>query len=101
MKTIRSVILCAVIAILASCVSTGTKFDVAKTNEIKPRVTTVAELTRWFGKPWSKRPQKDGTIQYVWQYTKAAAMVGVTEQQVLTVFAPADEKVKDFSLKQK
>ena len=101
MKTIRAVIFCVVINILAGCVSTGSKFDVTKTKEIKPGVTTIEDLTTWFGKPWSRRPQKDGTIQYVWQYTKAGVAVGITEQQVLTVFVTSDEKVKDFSLKQK
>ncbi len=87
--------------LLAGCASTGAKFDLGRVNDIKPGITEAADLMAWFGKPWSKRPQNDGTIRYLWQYTKGAIAVGVTEQQALTVFVRADGKVRDFSLKQK
>lgn len=100
MKIISTAIL-GIALLLTGCVSTGSKFDTAKTNDIKPGATTVSELTAWFGKPWSGKAQTDGTTCYVWQHTTAGAFVGVTEQQVLTVFVSPDGKVKDFTLKQK
>ena len=80
--------------------SRGSRFDVTKTEEIRPQVTTIANLQEWFGKPWSGRDQKDGTTKYVWQYTKAGFAVGIVEQRVLTVWVQ-NGLVRDFTVSQK
>lgn len=87
--------------ILSGCISTGTRFNASKTSDIKPQITTLSDLQLWFGKPWSERPQKDGSTRYVWQFTKGGFAVGVGEQQVLTVSVGPDGRVKEFGFKQK
>ncbi|MBC8009957.1 MAG: hypothetical protein H7067_07660 [Burkholderiales bacterium] len=100
MKTIRSLILFSAALLLGGCISGGTRVDLAEVDKIQPGVTLIADLESKFGKPWSAKKQDDGSTKYVWQYTKMAFAVGVTEQRVLTVFAEGG-KVKDYTVKDK
>jgi hypothetical protein len=70
-------------ALVAGCVSTGSRFDHAKADNIQRGQTTEAELRAWFGKPFDSRSLPDGFKLLTWQYTKAGFAVGVTEQQIL------------------
>jgi len=94
MKHILSLIATALIVV--GCAATGHRFDLSKTSEIKRGVTTQAELEEWFGKPWSSKSKSGGSREVVWQYTKAAMAVGITEQQVLTAYVDQRGIVTDF-----
>ncbi|HEY1171610.1 MAG TPA: hypothetical protein VGH19_09590 [Verrucomicrobiae bacterium] len=86
-------------ALIISGCATGKKFDVSKTQNIKRGETVPTQLTEWFGKPWTVREKKDGTQEYIWQYTRGT-IGGLVEQQELRVYVDPDGKVKDFTLKQ-
>lgn len=100
MKTTLNILLLSTALLLGGCISGGTRVDLAEVNKIQPGVTLITDLESKFGKPWSAKKQDDGTTKYVWQYTKVAFAVGVTEQRVLTVFVE-NGKVKDYTLKDK
>jgi outer membrane protein assembly factor BamE (lipoprotein component of BamABCDE complex) len=83
-------------SLLAGCVSTGTRFDLAKTDTIQRGKTTAAELENWFGKPFASRSFQDGAKLLTWQYTKAGLAVGIVEQQVLEANVDQNGVVTDY-----
>jgi hypothetical protein len=56
------------------------------------------DLRAWFGKPALTTDKGDGTKELLWQYTAVAAMVGLTEQQILRVQIAQDGKVISSSM---
>jgi hypothetical protein len=59
-------------------------------------VTSEADLQRLFGHPFRTEQLDGGRRRVTWQYTRAAVMVGVTEQHALIVVLRPDGKVNSF-----
>jgi hypothetical protein len=86
---------------LASCVSTGARYDQSAVAKIKPGVTTEVQLESWFGLPFRHERLDGGRERIIWQYTKVGVGVGITEQHELLVTMRADGKVESYEQRNK
>ena len=60
-------------AVLAGCVSVGTKVDPSVVSSFKPGVTTLVDAERQLGQPNNTTTLPDGSIIIVYAYTHAQA----------------------------
>lgn len=88
MRTIRTLIVAAVAAVLVACAGTPFSWDAAR--QIRPGMTE-AELTQLMGPPYLVKSTADGLL-WVWSYANAmggARSVSVQLKNGVVVSAPA------------
>lgn len=99
------------VLVLVSCASVGTPIAQQNVRNIKPGVTTEADLLRLFGNPNTKTLDSNGRVVMMWIYSAAQAnaksfiplvgpFVGGTNVQVqqLTVLMRSDGKVDKYTM---
>ena len=83
----------AALMLLAGCASVGRDFPFDRINEIKPGVSTKADVSAILGKPMSRNAMADG--QEYWGYLHSTKKpFSDVESKSYTVFFDADGVVK-------
>jgi len=98
MKTV--IIVFVVVVLMAGCASTGKMLDTDKLTQIKPGVTTKAEMIEWFGSPFSQVLDTSGKLVLLWYYNKVQSYVFTFDlkQQMLSVLFDTNDVVEKLSL---
>jgi len=89
-------------ALLTGCTfSNGSqKMSADKLSQIKPGVTTRADLIQWFGSPVSQGLDESGQASFNWYHAEATSglMTVHMKNQMLTVIMTTNDVVKKFVL---
>ena len=85
---------------LGGCASSGTALKADKLAQIKPGITTKAEMLEWFGSPMGQSLDTSGKLVMNWYYVRVQSyifQVG-TKIQMLSVLFDTNDVVEKFSL---
>ena len=82
----KRMIVCAAFAMLAGCVSVGTKVDPNVVNTFQPGVTTISEAEAKLGQPNQVTHDSDGKTIVVYMYIKSHAS-GASYIPIVGIFA--------------
>jgi outer membrane protein assembly factor BamE (lipoprotein component of BamABCDE complex) len=93
----KTCLIAALILLLTACAGTTARIEPAKLNEVQKGVTTVAEVTRQFGRPsvLSKNPDGTQTAVYIYNDAQTTGTAMVT----LLVNEPRDSVTFNFDTK--
>lgn len=73
-------------AILAACVSVGSKFDMADVDAMQPGQTTIADAKAKLGLPNSQAVGANGVTSLLWSYVSASPFGVNTNRGVIILF---------------
>ena len=76
----KTCLISTLLLVLTACAGTTARIEPAKLNEVQKGVTTVAEVTRQFGRPsvLSKNPDGTQTAVYIYNDPKTSGTTMVT-----------------------
>lgn len=79
--------------VLSGCMTMGQKFDPAKTDQLQPGVSTIAEATALLGQPAAESTDANGNKLLQWQYSQGT-LVGGSGAHVAILFDSAGKMVR-------
>lgn len=93
MNILRKFAVISTTLVLAACMTIGTKFDVAKVDQLKPGVSMISDAVQLLGPPNAESSMHDNSKLLQWQYVRGT-MVGGSSAHVAILFDASGTMVR-------